>query len=218
MKFWRKKGNIILADRKENTRSKFKGAIVYDTVSGRHGMGFTIDLGSLYPSTMGVLGCSPETLLMQCIGGMDDYVAIIERRSDNIELEINDATKEKIEITAIELSDLIRESGYTISANGTIFSGKMGLLAEFACEGLKLRKMYQGKMRECEEAKDLDGYKVFNLRQKVTKTRNNSIYGVTGEPSFRLYDSRISQSITLSAQFISKHQAVYGDKLLDIVI
>lgn len=213
MKFCRKKGNIILPDKKENVRRKFKGAIVYDTIQGRHGMGFTVDLGSLYPSVMVTLGLSPETLVMQCEGYLDDYVEVMQRSKEDITVELRDG--DRFVIPADELHDIILQNGYTISANGTIFSGELGILAEFVEYGLKLRSQYRKQADIEMDAGNIDGFKLFTLRQKVTKTRNNSVYGVTGEPSFRLFDLRLSESITISGQLVSKHQAVAADRMLD---
>lgn len=214
IKFCRTKGNIVVPDKVEQEKEKFEGAIVYDTIPGRHGEVFTIDLTALYPSVMIMLGLSPETLLMQCRGGLDDYVSIISRHDRDVEVEI-EGTGEVIVVPAWELDDIIRENGYTISANGTIFDGTLGLLAEFAKSGFELRNQQKAIMKQAYKDGDKAKGDLYNLLQGVTKIRNNSIYGATGNKGFRLFDIRMAKSITLSGQIVSKHQAFAANDLLE---
>lgn len=214
MKFCRQKGNVVLPSKKENERQTFKGAIVYDTLEGRHEMVMTADLTGLYPHTMISLGLSPETFIMFLSGGYEDYIKVMTKSPENINMMVI-ATSEKVTIRADELEAIIREEGYTIAANGAIFDGTMGLLAEFTEYGVNLRKEYQAQMKEAFGAGDKETGIRLNGYQGAVKVLNNSIYGATGEPSFRLHDVRLSEAITVTAQVISKWQAQMANNCIN---
>jgi len=210
IKYCRKVGGYVLPDKRENDREDFPGAIVYDTKEGRHGWMFTIDLGSLYPSSIMMLGLSKETMLYQCLNEYDDYIKIMSRSNDEITIE-DIKTGDIISEKASEIESLLREHGWTISGNGTIFNGRMGLLASFVQEGFNQRKQFK-KMKS--EANDENSKLRYDLYQNVMKLRNNSVYGILSQPSFRMYDVRLAASTTLTGQIISKWQAYYGNKIL----
>lgn len=206
IKFCREKGNIVVPDKTEHEKEKFDGAIVYDTLEGRHGYLFTIDLTALYPSVMIMLGLSPETLLMQCRGEVDDYVAIVSRHDKEISVFV-EGTNELVKLPAWEMDDIIRDNGYTISASGTIFDGSLGLLSEFTKNGFDLRVEQKEIMAKAYKEGNKARGDLYNLLQSVTKIKNNSIYGCCGNLHFRLFDIRMAKSITLTGQIVSKHQA-----------
>jgi DNA polymerase elongation subunit (family B) len=207
--FCREKG-IILPDKRDNEKTKFDGAIVYDTVSGRHGWGFSVDLAALYPSAIMMLGISPETIVMQCHGEYDDYVDIMTGNTNMITATLEEDGS-VIELPANELKQVILDDGFVISANGTILTGEIGVFAEFTKYAFEKRKHYKNLMKT---ATDEYTKNLYDLYQKVFKIFANSIYGVSGQISFRLYDIRISKSTTLTGQVISKFQAYKSNELM----
>lgn len=207
--FCHEKG-IVLPDKTDNEKEKFDGAIVYDTISGRHGWGMSIDLGSLYPSVIMMLGLSPETIVMQCHGEYDDYVDIMSGNTNMISATIEEDGS-VIELPANELKQIILDDGFTISANGTILTGEMGLFAEFTKYAFEKRKHYKDLMKSATNETDRN---LYDLYQKVFKIFANSIYGVSGQVSFRLYDIRLSKSTTLTGQVVSKFQAYKTNELM----
>lgn len=214
MKFCRAKSNIVLPSKKDNEREKFEGAIVYDTIEGRHNMMMTVDLTGLYPYTMIMLGLSPETFIMQLRGGYEDYIKVTTRTSDTVTVTLVESGDE-ISLQADELDTIIRDNGYVIAGSGAIFNGELGLLAEFVQHGANLRKDYQRQMSEAYKAGNNEDGARLNGYQGAVKVLNNSIYGATGEPSFRLYDVRLSRAITLTARVISKWQAQMANKCVN---
>lgn len=215
IKFCREKDNIVLPDRGEKKESQeFPGAIVYDTIPGRHGYVFTVDLAALYPSCMIMLGLSPETVAFQCKGTYDDYVAVMSRSEEPVEVVLED-TAESVTLPGWEVHDLIKEEGFTLSAYGTAFKGHLGLLAEYVKSGFDRRVAEKKIMADAYKAGDKAKGDLYNLFQAVTKIRNNSIYGCVGNEFFRLYDIRIAASITLTGQMISKQQAVVANQILN---
>ncbi len=211
--FCHEKG-VILPNKKNNEKEAFPGAIVYDTIAGRHGWAMTIDLTALYPSAMIMLGLSTETVVAQCIREMSDYVSIISRAQTPVQLIMED-TGEVVTAPAYEIEELIRENGFTISANGTIFNGELGLLSEYVQNRFAMRKHYQKLSKEAAAAGDTANADVYDLYQKVMKIVCNSLYGCISNAYFRLFDIRLAKSITLTGRVISKHQASYGNALLE---
>lgn len=209
MKFCRRK-NIVLPDKPNAEREEFPGAIVYDTIAGRHGWVFTCDLTALYPSAIIMLGLSAETFVAQCENGYEDYVRVMQGLPDPITITLLDGSTSKID--GNDLLDIIREEGYTVSGNGTIFTGQMGLLARFTEEGFNQRALYKKMMKETNDPAEES---LYDLYQQVFKIRNNSIYGILSQPSFRMYDVRLAASTTLTGQIISKWQAYKANELLN---
>ena len=216
MKYAHKDG-VMLPDKKDNSKEKFEGAIVYDTVAGRHGWVSTIDLNQLYPATLMMLGLSPDTMIMELDDGYDDYVRVMSKSDDIIGVRILDrgVEAEYVEIKASELESIIRENGYTVSAAGIVFSGEFGFLARYVKYVTDQRSVYKNKMKEAMNANNKYEYELNNLYQKVIKILANSIYGCSGEVSFRLFDLRLSRSITLTARIISKWQAWKGNDVIN---
>jgi DNA polymerase elongation subunit (family B) len=211
IKYCRKVGRYVLPDKHDNDREEFPGAIVYDTIEGRHGWVFTIDLGSLYPSSIMMLGLSKETMLFQCLDHYLGYIKVMSKSEDLVDLE-DVRTGEIFQERACDIEELIRENGWTISGNGTIFDGTMGLLASFVQEGFNQRAEYKKKKAN---ARDPIKKLRYDLYQNVMKLRNNSVYGILSQPSFRMYDIRLAASTTLTGQVISKWQAYKGNQLVE---
>jgi DNA polymerase elongation subunit (family B) len=218
MRFCHKKG-IRLPDRSHNEKVKYDGAVVYDCVSGVHKWVYSLDAVSLYPMCMILLGLSRETILYQCEGEYEDYIHIITRNDSFGKISLtHDRTGDVVEMYPSDVEAQIRENGWTISGNGTIFTGELGLLAEYVSEGFKLRKFYKNKMAECIKCGDDDGAALNDLYQKVIKVaRLNAVYGASGNETFKLFDLRLAKSITLTAQMVSKQQAIAGNDAIKTV-
>lgn len=211
MKFCRKKDNIVLPDMSDMQKEDFDGALVYDTIAGRHGLVFTIDLTALYPSAIILIGMSKENLLYQAKNGYEDYIKIMSRANEEIEV-YDERMGEWFVIPADGLESMIRTNGWCISGNGTVFDGTTGILAEFTKEGFDQRKHYQNLMGQTDDKRL---YEQYNLYQSVLKIRNNSIYGILSQPAFRMADIRISASTTATGRLISLWQAQMANQLVE---
>lgn len=208
---------IVLPDKSHNEKEKFPGAIVYDTIAGRHGWVFTVDLSFLYPATMILLGLSPETMVYHCTGGENDYVKVMTGSSDVISVDVIEcgSVVDVVDIPACDFYKIIVESGYVIAGNGVVFNGEDGILASFVKSGIELRNHYKRECKNARERGEIALSEIYDLYQKVVKIVNNSVYGATGEASFRLYDLRLSHACTSSARLISKFQAWKANDLLN---
>lgn len=218
IKFCRSKGNIVLPNKADNEKQKFDGGIVYHTLSGLHKWVFGVDLQSLYPKTMIMLGLSPETMIMQLMNGYEDFIHVMSNNDTFGEIEVTcTRTGETTSILPSKLRENIVEHGFTISANGTIFDGTLGLLAEYAQDGFNRRLKFKSMMQQCEADGDEEKAVIFDLKQKVAKIFINSIYGATGNEYFRCFDIRIAKSVTITAQMISKQQARVSNETIELL-
>ncbi|MDA3806855.1 MAG: hypothetical protein PF440_02990 [Thiomicrorhabdus sp.] len=212
VKYCRKRGNIVLPDKVIQDSVKFVGAIVYETIAGLHGWVASYDITALYPACMIMLGVSTETFLLQCGDSHDDYVRVISRSEEMVSVT-DKRSGQDFDLPGYELDDIIRENGYTISANGSVFNGKSGLLDGFVNEIFVDRKQYKKMAKQYYEDGDMENHKKYDLYQMVKKIYANSVYGCIGNRYFRLFDLDLAMSITLTGQMISKQQAIACDDL-----
>ena len=94
----------------------------------------------------------------------------------------------------------------------------MGYLSKYVEYVVGLRAEYKTKMKEALAKNDKKAYELYDLYQKVVKILANSVYGATGEASFRLYDIRLSKSITMTARIISKYQAYKANNYMNQLV
>lgn len=214
--YCREMGNYVLPDKKHHEKEKFEGAIVYETLNGVYGWTFSIDLSALYPKTMIMLGLSTENFIIQLENRHEDFIKVVSETDDMITLtEIK--TGEVYEDTAKNIMALIREEGYTISANGSIFNGKTGLLDGFVQQVFDERKKYRDMSRNYAKSGDMDLASKYDLFQMVKKIIANSLYGCISNAYFVLFDLDMAKSITLTGQQISKQQAITVNALLNML-
>jgi DNA polymerase elongation subunit (family B) len=204
IKFCRRKNNIVLPDKISHDKLDFRGAVVYDTICGLYKKTFSIDLTSLYPSCMIMLGLSIENIIFQLLGEDIDFYKVMQRTADLVTI-IMEENKEEMTLPAYEIDDIIRENGFCISAAGTVFDGSTGLLAEFIKEGFDLRTKFKQDAKAADKRGDKDAAVKFDLLQNSKKLLNNSTYGAISNPHFRLFDIRLARSITYTGAMVSKH-------------
>lgn len=214
MKFCRKKDNIILPDMPHMDKGEFEGALVYDTISGRHTNVFTVDLAQLYPASIMVVGMSVENIVGQI---EEEYVGYVDTmtNSDTMVSFVDEKTGATTQYKGSQLKKIIDDNGWCISGHGTVFDGTMGILAQFVKEGGEQRKKYKKLMKETDDERLAQRYDIY---QKVMKIRNNSIYGCLSQPAFRLGDLRLSASTTATGRLISLWQAQQADRIVEGLI
>ena len=206
--------NIVLPDKQGKPKEDFPGAIVYDTISGLHKKMMTVDLTALYPSAMIMLGLSTETFVGQLKGGYLDYISVMNKEDKYVVFVLEDS-KEEITVLASDLEQEIRENGFTISAFGSVFDGRLGLLSEYVQDRFNLRVHYQKLKKQAANDGNKELADTYDLFQKVIKIVCNSLYGCISNAHFRLFDIRLAKSITLTGQVISKYQAYKSNELLE---
>lgn len=166
---------------------KFEGAIVKKPLIGRFHSIVSFDATSLYPSLMMMLNVGPDTIVPKMLP-ID--------RDEFLETQKNP-----------HLQTLI-DNDWILAANGQPFRRDIkGFLPTIVEYVFNKRQEYKGKMLDAERLLKETGemkYSIqmanMNTMQASSKVTANSAYGVSGAPSFRFYDIRIAEAVTLTGQ------------------
>lgn len=186
------------------------GAYVIKINPGAYRWVVSFDLTSLYPSILMALNMSPETLVKEA-----------SDRSILAELIAN----------TFDTSYAIDED-VAIAANGAQFSrATIGVLARVTAKMFDNRVRFKNKMlaveREIETLKenlDLNYLLIkekenqrahYDAMQMAFKIALNSLYGATGCPYFRYFNTNIAEGITLTGQFVSRRIGIRVNEFLN---
>jgi len=184
-----KRKNIVIPNKNYHAKTSYEGAFVMDPQVGKHKWIMSYDLASLYPSIIIHYNMSPETMV--------DYMkevtvdGIIDQRYDN--------------------SDLVEEQ-VAMTANGVCYRKDIhGFMPEIVNRIYNERSTAKKQMLKLEQ--EYETTKDVNLKSEISRYHNiqlakktiiNSLYGALGANSFRFYDLRMAEGITLSGQLAIK--------------
>jgi len=216
------------------------GAYVAYPKKGMHDYVGSIDINSLYPSTIRALNMGPETIVGQLRPTMTDqlirermskgdsfaaaweglfatleYTAVMEQQRGT-EITVDWQSGETTVHSAAELWKAIFDSNqpWMVSANGTIFTlEREGVIPGLLKRWYSERKDMQKKAREV-EGKDEKQFEYWDKRQLVKKINLNSLYGAILNPGCRFFDKRIGQSTTLTGRSIAKHMDAHVNECI----
>jgi len=214
----------------EMTKSKenLPGAYVRNPVAGLYRWIIDLDYRSLYPSIIISCNIGPDTYIGK-INPVISHTYIYERDKlpNNIDMFIHPMKTNNTEtktFTKKEFLEWINENKAIVTTTGSIFIGqekKVSFMSEICSMLLSTRVVFKDKMKVAKKAKD----PIWNLyynRQWVYKILANSLYGVLGTFSFRLFKLDLAKTITLTGQeaikFAGHHLSKYmhtGDKNID---
>ena len=209
------------------------GAYVAYPRKGMHEWIGSVDLNSLYPSTIRACNMGPETIVGQLRQTMTDrlihdhitsgmsfaaaweglfgsleYTAVMEQQRGT-EITIDWESGEESVHSAAEVWNLIYDSNqpWILTANGTILSyEKKGIIPGLLERWYAERKEMQAKKKEATDKKE---EAFWDKRQLVKKINLNSLYGAILNPGCRFFDKRIGQSTTLTGRAIARHMDAY---------
>ena len=209
------------------------GAYVAYPKKGLHDWIGSIDINSLYPSTIRALNMGPETIIGQLrpimtdrhikekMGRGDSFAAAWEGLFGSLEYTAVMEQQRGTEITvdwrdgadtvhsAAEVWRMIFDSNqpWMLSANGTIFTYE----TEAVIPGLLKRWYAERKemQRKLKEVTTQEEEEYWDKRQLVKKINLNSLYGAILNPGCRFFDKRIGQSTTLTGRAIARHMDAY---------
>jgi DNA polymerase elongation subunit (family B) len=232
---------MVVPNRRERVSSEdtqAAGAYVAYPKKGIHEYVGSIDINSLYPSTIRALNMGPETVVGQLRPIMTDhlirermargdsfaaaweglfatleYTAVMEQqRGTEITIDWNNG--EESVHSAAEIWQIIFDSNqpWMISANGTIFSlEREGIIPGLLKRWYAERKQMQARLKECTTKEDEE---YWDKRQLVKKINLNSLYGAILNPGCRFFDKRIGQSTTLTGRSIARHMDAYVNECI----
>lgn len=216
--------NIRVKDKNIETNfsnEKFGGAIVLPPQPGLHKWIATIDVNSLYPSTMRTVNISFDTIIGQFTGNHSDFEKIKNDSEDKLTLVFEDGNVEIM--TAKDWKELLLQMGWCISGFGTVFTmEKIGIIPSLLTEWFAKRKEYKKKSEyylnrydESKKNSDYDSHRLYDLMQSVFKLKLNSTYGACGNKFFRFYDVRMAESTTKTGREVLFHMTKTISKCID---
>lgn len=189
-----------------------QGAMVLEPKVGMHDWVGSMDINSLYPSSIRSINISPETLIGQFRECERATEEIKKQSLVTLTLDI-DGLSDPEEHTAEEWHEKLKKRKWAISGYGTVFSQeKQGVIPKILETWYATRKDYQKKMRS---AGDKERSAYFDRLQYVYKIKLNSLYGALNNRFFRYYDLRMGESTTGTGRMILKHMCSMAGKLLD---
>ena len=232
---------MVVPNRKERADSEdtqAAGAYVAYPKKGIHEYIGSIDINSLYPSTIRALNMGPETIIGQLRPTATDrmirermesgqsfaaaweglfatleYTAVMEQQRGT-EVVIDWANGDETVHSAAEIWYMIFDSNqpWTLSANGTIFTfDREAVIPGLLKRWYAERKQMQAKLKECTTKEDEE---YWDKRQLVKKINLNSLYGAILNPGCRFFDKRIGQSTTLTGRSIAKHMDAHVNECI----
>jgi DNA polymerase elongation subunit (family B) len=215
------------------------GAYVAYPRKGMHEWVGSIDINSLYPSTIRALNMGPETIIGQLRPIMTDnliqermtrqkmsfaaaweglfatleYTAVMEQQRGT-EITVDWHNGESTVMTGAEIWKMIFDSNqpWVLSANGTIFTyEREGVVPGLLKRWYAERKEMQAKLKNATTDEDEE---YWDKRQLVKKINLNSLYGAILNPGCRFFDKRIGQSTTLTGRSIARHMDAYVNECI----
>lgn len=205
-------GGLVVNDVRDPAIDRqIKGALVLLPQVGEHEFVGSIDINSLYPSSIRSINISPETIRGQFTS---DDKAFAELTIGSLsQLELNLETGDVEQHTADEWKTILQERKWAVSGYGTVFDqNKQGIIPVILEKWYATRKKYQ-KMKI--EAAGTDRENYYDRLQYVYKIKLNSFYGALSNLYFRFYDIRMGESTTGTGRAILLHQCRKVNELLD---
>jgi DNA polymerase elongation subunit (family B) len=188
----------------------FVGAYVKEPVVGLYDWIYSVDITSLYPSTIITLNISSETK----VGKIEGWNKI-EFDKGNIGLvRIGDQS-----YTAEDFKKMISDYKFSIASNGTIYSQDVkGVIPVILDTWFSERVEYRNLAKKYKDEGNKELEEFYDRRQKRQKIFMNSIYGSLGLPICRWYDRDNAEATTLLGQTIILNasklvNSIYNEKL-----
>jgi DNA polymerase elongation subunit (family B) len=218
-------------DRNENKEDgQIAGAMVLTPRKGLHDYIGSVDITSLYPSAIRCVNASPEVMVGQLSGILDDDDRAIHSAwklvydNDNehlIELvydKNNSYGKGEESKTGKEWKEIFLKNKWAISGFGTIFDqNEPGMIPSVLSEWFDMRKQFKRDMikakdklvgmdkRTKEFASIKQDSEFFDRKQYVYKILLNSLYGCLTNYYFRFFSLEMGQTTTATGRCILDH-------------
>lgn len=234
---------LVVPNRREHASedTQAAGAYVAYPKKGMHDWVGSIDINSLYPSTIRALNMGPETIVGQLrstatdqliqkrmaagssfaaawegLFGTLEYTAMMnQERGTEITIDWEDGNSTTHSAAEIWLMMFDSNQPWTVSANGTIFTyEREGVIPGLLKRWYAERKQMQAKVKEAIAAGDKVAEEYWDKRQLVKKINLNSLYGAILNPGCRFFDKRIGQSTTLTGRAIARHMDAYVNECI----
>lgn len=200
------KENICVPPHNTHSDAEFEGAYVKETIPGIYDWVLSVDIKSLYPYTIYQFNISPETL--------GEYIPNVNVQS------------------LLDGNFPVIPDDWNLTATGYLFKkNELGIIPRLVIKGLierdTIKSLMLSKKKELQSVpshnfsliKQLnDEIVVLDARQTAVKLSLNSLYGALGTGSFRYFDVRLAESVTLTGQFINRSSEAAINKYLRSIL
>lgn len=209
----------------KTVEGKYTGALVLEPQVGMHDMISSIDLSSLYPSTMRSINISPETIVGQFLEHQKAHEWI--ESESNMLIVLHYENGESEEMPAHEWRQKLLDNNWAVSGYGTVFSmDKKGLIPSILEDWYNSRKEFKKKMFDTKnkiletndeklKTKLKQEAEYYDRVQYIKKIQLNSMYGCVGNQYFKFYDIRLAESTTRTSRGVLMHMVKKVAEIFD---
>lgn len=193
------------------------GALVLEPKTGVHDLLGSIDINSLYPSSIRSINISPEMIRGQFAETLTAVKSIAAAKygTEDKLLTLKLESGEEVEATASEWRQWLIDHKWSISGYGTVFDqSQVGIIPAVLADWYATRKRYQAMAKDADKAGDDANHDYYDRLQYVYKIKLNSLYGALSNLYFRFYDLRMGESTTGTGRLILQHQCSKTNEIL----
>jgi len=201
-------------------KEEFAGAYVRDPISGIHSWLIDLDFKSLYPSIIISCNIGPDTYIGK-ISKEDAFNYIYKREClpTMIDITLNPLNKfESTNINQENFFNWIENNKAIVTSSGCIFMGQekhVSFFSDILDLLLSKREIYKNKMKDAKKKNDLLMRMKYHNIQLAYKILANSLYGVLGAASFRMFQIDLAETVTLVGQEVTKFLGHHTSKYLN---
>lgn len=193
---------------------QIEGALVLEPKAGMHEWFGSIDINSLYPSSIRSINISPETLRGQ-FKETTKAAEEIAKKSNTFLTFTHENNKQQETKSANEWYEYLKSMKWAISGYGTVFDQtEQGIIPTILTQWFAKRKEYQALKKEAEKKDNKDVAEYYDRLQYVYKIKLNSLYGALTNLYFRFFDLRMGESTTGTGRMILRHQCSKVNEIL----
>ncbi len=201
-------------DNGEEVDKKAEGAFVLEPQVGMHEWIGSIDVNSLYPSSIRSVNISPERLIGQFHGCVEDFEEIAKGTTAQLSLVMEDNGQALVH-TAAQWREILKDNNWSVSGYGTVFDqSSQGVIPAILSDWYDTRKAYQKLKNKAKEAGDKDKVSYYDKMQYCYKIKLNSLYGALLNSFFRFYDPRLGESTTGTGRAILRFMCSRTNEIL----
>jgi DNA polymerase elongation subunit (family B) len=214
--------HVIVRDREFKKGDPIEGALVVEPKIGIHEWIGSVDINSLYPSSIRAINISPEKIIGQFTCDEEDWAGIRAKDEKYHALKLEN-DNDLVEKTGAEWYEILKSKSWAISGYGTVLDQSSGpgivaaILGKWYAERKslqKLKKEWGNKATSAKKEFGIDSveYKeaktqeeFYDLKQGIKKVLLNSTYGALINEYDRFYDPRLGASTTGTGRQITTH-------------
>lgn len=191
-----------------------EGAYVLEPKVGMHQWIGSIDINSLYPSAIRSINISPERVIGQFNGCVQDFDYITQQSDMPLSLIMEDNGQALVH-SAKQWRQILKDNNWSVSGYGTVFNqATPGVIPSILSEWYDTRKQFQKLKEQAKQQGQYDQVAYYDKMQYCYKIKLNSLYGALLNSFFRFYDPRLGESTTGTGRAILRFQCAKVNEVL----